>query len=124
MELDPTGVLSLLANSLAWGTGAFTLLFSFASLAAAAQNRFKAFHDARYAAGPVSDATIAQTARATGVDLAKLPSDADTTLRENLETAAKLGMTGTPAWVVGDQVLSGALPLERLKEAITKARVS
>lgn len=95
-----------------------------ASLAAAAQNRFKPFHDALYAAGPVSDMTIAQAAKASGVDLTKMPSDVDAVLRENLETAAKLGVTGTPAWVVGDQVLSGALPIERLKEAITAARVS
>lgn len=95
-----------------------------ASLAAAAQNRFKPFHDALFAAGPVSAATIAQAAKASGVDLAKMPSDADAVLRDNLETAARLGMTGTPAWVVGDQVLSGALPIERLKEAIATARVS
>lgn len=95
-----------------------------ASLAAAAQGKFKAFHDALYAAGPVSDATIAQAARASGVDLTRIPADADATLRENLETAQKLGITGTPAWVVGDQMLSGALPLDRLQEAVAKARAS
>ncbi|PZQ58926.1 MAG: disulfide bond formation protein DsbA [Sphingomonas taxi] len=95
-----------------------------ASLAAAAQNRFKPFHDALYAAGPVSDATIAQAAKASGVDLSHIPADADAVLRENLELAAKLGVTGTPAWVVGDQVLSGALPIERLQEAVAKARAS
>lgn len=95
-----------------------------AALAAAAQGRFKPFHDALYAAGPVSAATIATAAKATGVDLAKLPADADATIRANLELAQKLGITGTPSWVVGDQLLSGALPIERLKEAIAKARVS
>ncbi|WP_241491943.1 DsbA family protein [Sphingomonas endophytica] len=95
-----------------------------ASLTAAAQGRFKAFHDALYAAGPVSDATIAQAARASGVDLAKAPADIDAVIRDNLETAAKLGVTGTPAWVVGDQLLSGALPLDRLQEAVAKARAS
>lgn len=95
-----------------------------ASLAAASQGKFKAFHDALYAAGPVSDATIAQAARASNVDLAKLPPDADATLRQNLEIAQKLGITGTPAWVVGDQLLSGALPLDRLQDAVAKARAS
>ena len=93
-----------------------------AALAAARQGKFKPFHDALYAAGPVSDATIAQSAKATGVDLAKIPADADETIRTNLETAAKLGVTGTPSWVIGDQVLSGALPIERLNEAIARAR--
>ena len=95
-----------------------------AALAAAAQNRFKPFHDALYAAGPVSDDTIAQAARTAGVNLSKVPADADRMIRDNLETATKLGVTGTPSWVIGDEVLSGALPIERLKEAITKARVS
>lgn len=95
-----------------------------AALAAAAQNRFKPFHDALYAAGPVSDATIARSARAAGVDLSKVPADADRIIRDNLDTAAKLGVTGTPSWVVGDEVLSGALPIDRLKEAIAHARAT
>ncbi|KQN94474.1 disulfide bond formation protein DsbA [Sphingomonas sp. Leaf231] len=95
-----------------------------ASLTAAAQGRFKSFHDALYAAGPVSAATIAQAAKASGVDLTKVPADTEATLRDNLDIAAKLGVTGTPAWVVGDQLLSGALPLDRLQDAIAKARAS
>ena len=39
-----------------------------------------------------------------------------------METAAKLGVTGTPSWVVGDRVLSGALPLEELQKAVAAAR--
>jgi protein-disulfide isomerase len=72
----------------------------------------------------VSDATITSAAKATGVDLSRLPPDVDATIRANLELAQKLGITGTPSWVVGDQLLSGALPLDRLKEAIARARAS
>ena len=93
-----------------------------AALAAAAQGKFKAFHDALYAAGPVSEATIAGAGKASGVDVAKVPADADAVIRENLETAAKLGISGTPSWVVGDQVLTGALPIDKLREAIATAR--
>lgn len=93
-----------------------------ASLAAAAQGKYKPFHDALYAAGPVSDATIAATARATGVNLAKLPDDADEEIARNLSVAATLGITGTPSWVVGDRVLSGAVPIEQLQDAIAAAR--
>jgi protein-disulfide isomerase len=93
-----------------------------AALAAAAQGKFKRFHDTLYAAGPVSDATIRAAAQATGVNLSAIPSDADATIRANLETAARLNISGTPSWVVGDQVLTGALPLDRLQEAIAKAR--
>ena len=95
-----------------------------AALAAAKQNRFKPFHDALYAAGPVSDATIAAAGRASGVNVAAIPNDADATIRDNLETAAKLGITGTPSWVVGDQVLTGALPIDQLQSAIARARAT
>jgi len=93
-----------------------------ASLAAAAQGKFKPFHDALFAAGTVTDATIASSARATGVDLTRIPDDADDELRSNLTVATKLGITGTPSWVIGDQMLSGALPLDQLRDAIAKAR--
>lgn len=93
-----------------------------ASLAAAAQGRFNQFHEALYAAGPVSAQTIAAAASKAGVDLTKIPDDADTEIAGNIRLAAKLGINGTPAWVVGDRMLSGALPLDRLQEAVAAAR--
>lgn len=95
-----------------------------ASLTAASQGKFKPFHDALYAGGPVSDQTIAAAARTAGVDLSKKPSDTDDEIRNNLALSTKLGMRGTPSWVVGDRVLSGALPLDRLQEAIAAARAA
>ena len=95
-----------------------------ASLAAAAQGKFATFHDALYAGGPVSDASIAAAAAKAGVDTAQpgFGKTADAEIAKNMETAAKLGMTGTPSWVVGDRVLSGALPLEDLQKAVAAAR--
>lgn len=93
-----------------------------ASLAAASQGKFPAFHDALYAAGPVSPQSIAATARTAGVDLSKVPDDADAEIAGNLGLAGKLGITGTPTWVIGDKVLSGAQPLDKLQEAIAAAR--
>lgn len=95
-----------------------------ASLAAAAQNRFAPFHNALYAGGPVSAQTIAGAARDAGVDLSKIPDDADTEIAGNIGIATKLGISGTPAWVVGDRVLSGALPFDRLQEAVAAARAN
>lgn len=95
-----------------------------ASLTAAAQGKYASFHNALYAAGPVTSETIAATARATGVDLSKLPDDADTEIAGNLALAGKLGLTGTPAWVVGNRILSGALPYDKLQEAIAEARAT
>ena len=93
-----------------------------ASLQAAVQGKFAAFHRALYAAGPVSAATIAAAARTAAVNLSPTAPDADTELSRNLAVASRLGMTGTPSWVVGDRVLSGALPLDQLKEAVAAAR--
>ena len=94
-----------------------------ASLAAASQGKFMAFHDALYAAGPLNDTTIATAAARAGVNVRNVdtkPLDAE--INRNLETASKLGMTGTPSWVIGNRVLSGALPIEELEKAIAAAR--
>ncbi|WP_375393116.1 DsbA family protein [uncultured Sphingomonas sp.] len=93
-----------------------------ASLAAARQGRYAAFHQALYAAGPVSAATIAAAARAAHVDPARVPADADAELHRNRAAYAALGMGGTPSWVVGDRVLSGIQPIETLEAAVAAAR--
>lgn len=94
-----------------------------ASLAAAGQGKFAAFHDALYAGGPVSDASIQAAAAKAGVDLAAIDTaTVDAEIARNMETAARLGMNGTPSWVVGDRILSGALPVEELEQAIAAAR--
>ena len=99
------------------------------SLAAAKAGRFEQFHQALYAAGPVSDATIAAAAKAAGLDPAKLrlaaadPS-AEEEIRKNLAVGRELGMTGTPSWVIGDRVISGALPIDRMKQMIADARAA
>ena len=94
-----------------------------ASLAAARQGHFAAFHQALYALGPVSDASIAAAAAKAGVTVPAKASPADEAeITRNLKTASELGMTGTPSWVIGNRVLAGALPIETLQEAITAAR--
>ena len=95
------------------------------SLLAAAQGKFGAFHDALYAAGPVSDATIAAAAETAGVDLTKAAAfapRADAEIARNLKAAGQLGISGTPSWVVGDRVLAGALPIEQIEAALKAAR--
>ena len=94
-----------------------------ASLAAARQGHFAAFHRALYAAGPVSDATVAAAARGTGVTLAASPSPADEAeITANLKTAGRLGIAGTPGWIVGNRMLIGAQTLDGLRDAVAAAR--
>ncbi|MBC7506486.1 MAG: DsbA family protein, partial [Sandarakinorhabdus sp.] len=43
-------------------------------------------------------------------------------IKKNLELGRALGLTGTPSYVVGNQILSGAVGYDKLKEAVALAR--
>jgi protein-disulfide isomerase len=93
------------------------------ALAASKNGRFMAFHDALYAAGRPSQATLARAAAAAGLPAA-VPSspEIDGELRKNFQLAQQLGATGTPLFIVGDKVLNGAVGYDALKKAIADAR--
>lgn len=97
------------------------------ALAAAKQGKFKPFHEALYAAGRVTEASLNAAAAAAGMDAAAARTALDskevrTEIASNHRIGESLGMTGTPAWVVGDQVLSGAVGYDALAEAVATAR--
>lgn len=92
-----------------------------ASLAAARAGKFKAFHNALYGAGRPEPAKVAATSGRFAIP-APAPGEGKDELRRNLELASALGISGTPAWVVGDQLLSGAVGYEALKKAIAEER--
>jgi protein-disulfide isomerase len=97
------------------------------SLAAAQQGKFKPFHDALFAEGRPTPDAVARAALAAGVDpvaAEKLRASPAATqeLARNYQLANQLKASGTPAFVVGDQVLQGAVGYEALKEAIAEAR--
>lgn len=97
------------------------------SLAAAKAGKFEAFHRALYALGPVSEQTIVAATKMVGLDPARIRAVAnqsaiDDEINTNLAIGRELGMTGTPSWVIGDRVLSGALPIDRMQAAIAAAR--
>ena len=90
--------------------------------AAAGPAQYRRFHAALYSGGRVSPETIAAAGRAAGVDPSRIPADADAEIGRNLEIAGALNLSGTPSWVVGDRVLSGAQPLDALEAAVKAAR--
>lgn len=95
---------------------------AFASLAAAEQGRFRQFYDALFAAGrPSADAIAAAQARA-GVRPAEPSAAHRQELARNLDLANLIRATGTPTFVVGDQVLHGAVGYDALRQAIARAR--
>ena len=44
------------------------------------------------------------------------------TLEESLRLAEKLGLNGTPSYVIGNSVVVGAVGLDKLKESVNTAR--
>ena len=96
-------------------------------LAAAEQGKFKPFHTALYSGGQLSEASIAAAATSAGLDQAKAQEAVasprtDAEIARNLDVASKLGVTGTPSWVIGDRVISGMVPYDTLKQAVAAAR--
>ncbi len=99
------------------------------ALAAAEQGRFEQFHNAMFAAESISPESIEMAARQSGVDVASARAAIDagkyeSQLQNNVFLAQNMGVSGTPAWVVGDQVLSGAVGPATLGTAIEEARDS
>lgn len=93
-----------------------------ASLAAARADRFAPFHNALFARGRVTPESIAAAARTAGVTVPAQDRSAEAEIARNFDIAGRLGVSGVPSWVVGDQVFIGAQPIERLRQAIAAAR--
>ena len=93
-----------------------------ASLAAARAGRFRPFHDRLFAGGRPSEATIGAARQAVGLGDVTLTDEFRREIERNYELARAIGATGTPTWVVGDQVLQGAVGYEALKAAVEEAR--
>ena len=96
-------------------------------LAAAEQGKYAAFHKAMFAAGHPDKTSIEAAAQSVGIDLvraARVIADPriEDELSRNIELARQLGFNGTPAWVIGDTVFSGAVGQEKLAKAVAEAR--
>ena len=92
------------------------------SLGAARQGRFRQFHDRMFALGRPTDAIIAQAAADTGVAREGDTPDSRAELARNLELFRPLRTAGTPTFVIGNQVLEGAVGYEALRQAVAAAR--
>jgi protein-disulfide isomerase len=95
-----------------------------ASLAAARAGRFKAFHDRLYGAGRPSPDALAKARAAVGLSGDLPDAEADRELSRNFQLARHLEATGTPTFVVGDQIFQGAVGYEALRDAVKEARES
>ena len=93
------------------------------SLAASKAGRFTQFHDALYSAGRPAPETNAVAARVANIPPKPSEDPAiEAELKKNYQLAGQLGATGTPLFVVGDRVLSGAVGYDALKKAVEDAQ--
>jgi protein-disulfide isomerase len=77
--------------------------------------------------GQADKAKALAAAKDAGMDMARLERDMASdevkqTLAENLDLAEKLGLNGTPSYVIGSNVIVGAVGLDKLKESVNTAR--
>ncbi len=99
-----------------------------ASLSAAKQGKYLAFHDQLFAgSGRITPERAQAAARAAGLDLARVKTDLTATdtkaeVAKNLELGRILQLTGTPSYIVGDKILAGAVGYDALKAAVAAAR--
>ena len=99
-----------------------------AALAAQRQGKYDAFHTAMMASrGPITDSTVFQVAASVGLDVDQLKRDMAApeiaqALKDNLALADVLDIHGTPAFIINDHVVPGALDLDALKTMVADAR--
>lgn len=100
------------------------------SLAAEKQGRYLDFHQAVMGApGKLSEDRVMEIADRLGLDIERLHQDMEDPaieayLRETNRLAGEIGITGTPAFVIGDKLVPGAIGAEDLRQLIAEARNS
>ncbi len=99
-----------------------------AAIAASYQGKYLAFHDALMTrAGALDEQALMAVALAVGLDTARLVKDmvrpeVDAVIREAHGLARVLGITGTPAFIIGDVLLPGFVEAPDLALAVAGAR--
>lgn len=99
-----------------------------ASWAAAQQGKFWEFHDALFEhQDKLGDAFYIKTAKRLNLNLPKFNSDrksnaAKAAIQKDIEIAKKLGISGTPYFLINGIELSGAVPLQDFNQALRQAK--
>jgi protein-disulfide isomerase len=108
--------------------GAQSIKAARAALAAAKQGKYEAFHWAlMIEPGDMSDPHIRQVARDVGVDVDRMTADMESPeiqamIARNQALAQALQITGTPAFVIGDTLVPGAIDRKTIEHLVAQAR--
>ncbi len=98
-----------------------------AALASRAQGKHQAFHEALLASkNEMTKEEVLSIAKSVGLDLRRLETDManpewQQVIDKNRALARDLGITGTPGFIVGTELVPGALDLNGLKDLIARA---
>lgn len=108
--------------------GPDSVVASRAALAANLQGSYHKFHSALMTRrGTLDETTVLAMARESGLDAVRLKTDMDrpeiaAQIDRNRALARDLGIRGTPAFVIGERVIPGAVDLETLRNLVAQAR--
>jgi len=108
--------------------GPVSMTAAHAALAARKQGKYAAFHRAMMALkGQIDDEAVFAVASSVGLDVDRLKRDMeapdiDKALKANFALADTLDITGTPGFVIGDQIIPEAVSLDELKQLIDAVR--
>lgn len=106
--------------------GADSHVASRAALAAEKQGAYMAFHrELMSFSGPITPEAIEGTGKKLGLDVARLKADMSSKevegeLMQNQRLANTIGVQSTPSFVIGGELISGAMDLTRFEELIAK----
>jgi protein-disulfide isomerase len=104
-----------------------------AALAAMRQGKYEAFHRAlmadRTPEHQLAEPRILDIAKSVGVDVPRLKKDMAAPeiaakIAATIDLAHHLGINGTPGLIVGDRLVSGAMPYPALVQAVDEARAA
>jgi protein-disulfide isomerase len=99
-----------------------------AALASRRQGKYVPFHDAlMQSTEQVSEETVMKVAREVGLNAEQLRADMQDpaiqqAIARNLQLADALGITGTPSFIIGREVVPGAVNLRTLQDLVARAR--
>lgn len=92
------------------------------------KDKYVPFHTAMITnRGDLGEAKVLKLAQSVGVDTAALTEQmndplVDQTLQATANQAATLGITGTPAFIFGNEIQPGAIPLSAMQELVSAMR--
>ena len=98
------------------------------ALAAKRQGKYDAFHRAMMnTGGHIDEAVIYKVAGSVGLDIDRVKRDmkspeVEAELKANAALGNDLDISGTPAFIIGDIIIPGALSIDSLRQQIANAR--